>query len=243
MKIDLRKIPVVYMNLIQDVEKNKNMQSLLKECGFETIHRVEGSYRPDRHCAGTAGAQFTALTKLANPPFIIFEDDCHLHNFEPEIEVPDNADAVYLGTSQWGRYFNFSGPFVHYEKIDEKIVRVYNMLGAHAILYLTSDYVKLCERIAYKGIYVDRYDEESQPLFDVGVTEIQKLFNVYSVNDPFFKQDGYNEAVTSCKINDVGIEISNAKEFFDDVKIDFRKLQGIPDLNNSPSTYHPIRII
>lgn len=242
MKIDLRKIPVVYMNLIQHTEKNEKITKLLNECGFETIIRVEGSHRADRPCAGNAGGQFNSLSKI-DPPFIIFEDDCHLHNFEPEIEVPDNADAVYLGTSQWGRYFSFSGPFVHYERIDDKIVRVYNMLSTHCILYLTQDYVKMCQRVAYRGSYVDRYDETSQPLFDVGVTELQKLFNVYAVNGPFFKQDGYNEAVTSCKITDVGIDINDAGEFFDDVKSDLRKLVGVSDLNHNLSTYHPIRLI
>ena len=41
MKIDLRKIPAVYMNLKQHTEKNKQMQSLLKDCEFETIIRVK----------------------------------------------------------------------------------------------------------------------------------------------------------------------------------------------------------
>ena len=40
MKIDLRKIPAVYMNLEQHTEKNENMQSILKECGFENIIRM-----------------------------------------------------------------------------------------------------------------------------------------------------------------------------------------------------------
>ena len=63
------------------------------------------------------------------------------------------------------------------------------------------------------------------------------------VNGPFFKQDGYNEAVTSCKITDVGIDINDAGEFFDDVKSDLRKLVGVSDLNRNLSTYHPIRLI
>ena len=41
MKIDLRKIPAVYMNLEQHTEKNENMQSILKECGFEDRVMVE----------------------------------------------------------------------------------------------------------------------------------------------------------------------------------------------------------
>ena len=106
MKIDLRKIPAVYMNLKQHEDKNEQMQNLLKGCGFETIIRVEGPYIPDNPPAGCAGAHYNGLCEI-NPPFVLFEDDCLLHNFEPIVEVPDDADAVYLGTSQWARYFSF----------------------------------------------------------------------------------------------------------------------------------------
>ena len=236
MKIDLRKVPAVYMNLKQHTKKNEQMQNLLKKCEFETIIRVEGPYRPDNPPAGCAGAHYVGTSKI-DPPFILFEDDCHLHNFKPVIEIPDNADAVYLGTSQWARYWQFSGPFVHYEKYNDEIVRVYNMLGGHAILYLTQDYVRMCQRICRHHSEIIGYNQ------DPGFAEVQKYFNIYSMNDPFFKQSGYNEAVTTCKVTDVGIHISDAQRFFDSVKYDLARLQGIPDLNRAPSTYHPLRIV
>jgi hypothetical protein len=236
MKIDLRKIPAVYMNLKQHEEKNEKMQNLLSECGFETIIRVEGPYRPDNPPAGCAGAHYVGLSKM-DPPFILFEDDCLLNNFKPIIEVPGDADAVYLGTSQWARYFSFSGPFVHYDIVDKDIVRVYNMLGGHSILYLTKDYVRMCQRISHHASEVIGYNQ------DPGFAEVQKYFNIYSVNDPFFKQSGYNNAVTSCKVTDIGIHVSDAQRFFDGVKYDLDRLQGVPDLNGAPSTYHPLRIV
>ena len=235
-KIDLRKIPAVYMNLKQHEEKNEKMQNLLSECGFETIIRVEGPYRPDNPPAGCAGAHYVGLSKM-DPPFILFEDDCLLNNFKPIIEVPGDADAVYLGTSQWARYFSFSGPFVHYDIVDKDIVRVYNMLGGHSILYLTEDYVRMCQRISHHASEVIGYNQ------DPGFAEVQKYFNIYSVNDPFFKQSGYNNAVTTCKVSDIGIHVSDAQRFFDSVKYDLNRLQNVPDLNKSPSTYHPLRIV
>ena len=238
MKIDLRKIPAVYMNLPQDTKKKNQMESLLTKCEFQNIIRVEGSYRPHNPPSGCAAAHYNGLCEI-DPPFVLFEDDCILMDaFKPVIEVPDDADAVYLGTSQWARYLGvFSGPFVHYEKVSDDIVRTYNMLGGHSILYLTNEYVNMCKRISHHAAELIGYNQ------DPGFAEVQKYFNVYCVNTPFFRQDGYNEAVTTCKITDVGIEVSNALEFFDDVKTDLRKLQGVPDLNNSPSTYHPLRII
>jgi hypothetical protein len=236
MKIDLRKVPAVYMNLKQHTEKNEQMQNLLKECGFETIIRVEGSYRPDNPPAGCAGAHYVGVSEI-DPPFVLFEDDCELHNFKPIIEVPNDADAVYLGTSQWARYWQFSGPFVHYEKVSDDIVRTYNMLGGHSILYLTNDYVRMCQRICHHAAEVIGYNQ------DPGFAEVQKYFNIYSVNDPFFKQGGYNNSVTACKITDIGIHVSDAQRFFDSVKYDLARLQGVPDLNRAPSTYHPLRIV
>jgi hypothetical protein len=202
---------------------------------FRSI-RVEGPYRPDNPPAGCAGAHYVGLSKM-DPPFILFEDDCLLNNFKPIIEVPGDADAVYLGTSQWARYFSFSGPFVHYDIVDKDIVRVYNMLGGHSILYLTEDYVRMCQRISHHASKVIGYNQ------DPGFAEVQKYFNIYSVNDPFFKQSGYNNAVTTCKVSDIGIHVSDAQRFFDSVKYDLNRLQNVPDLNKSPSTYHPLRIV
>lgn len=236
MKIDLKKIPAVYMNLKHHSEKNERMQFLLKKCKFETIIRIEGAYRPDNPPAGCAEAHYLGLSKI-EPPFILFEDDCSLYHFEPVIEVPDDADAVYLGISQWARYFSFSGPFVHYKKISNNLVRVFNMLGGHSILYLTNDYVRMCQRVSRHAFETLEYNQ------DPGFAEIQKYFNVYSVNDPFFIQDGVNSSVTSCKLTEVGIHINDAPIFFDNVKYNLERLQGVLDLNNNPSTYHPLRIV
>jgi len=236
LEIDLRKVPAVYMNLERHTEKNDKMRSMLEECGFETILRVEGLDVPENPQAGCAGAHYNGLIEI-DPPFVLFEDDCLIHNFNPVIEVPEDADAVYLGTSQWARYLQFSGPFVHYEKATDDIVRVYNMLGGHAILYLTEDYVGMCQRISRHACEVIGYNQ------DPGFAEVQKYFNVYSVDDPFFKQSGYNNAVTTCKISDVGIEKSDANSFFTKTIENLSSLQGVPDLNRNPSTFHPLEIV
>jgi hypothetical protein len=236
MKIDLRKVPAVYINLKHHTEKNKQTQDLLKKCGFENIIRVEGPYNPENPPAGCSGAHYIGLSKI-KAPFILFEDDCQIHNFKPIIEVPDDADAVYLGISQWGRYMSFSGPFVHYDIVDHEIVRVYNMLATHAIMYVSQEYADICKRISFHASEIIGYNP------DTGFAEVQKYFNVYSVNDPFFNQSGYNNAVTTCKIKDVGIHVSDAKRFFDSVKYDLSRLQNVPDLNRSPSVYLPLRIV
>ena len=108
-----------------------------------------------------------------------------------EIEVPKNADAVYLGVSSWGRMNGHSGPFVQYEKVSDNFYRVYNMLGAHAILYLTEEYVRMCQRVSFHaGNVIGSYQ-------DIGFAEIQRWFNVYTFDDPMFYQNSSYQATVS----------------------------------------------
>ena len=188
--LDLREIPAVYLNLAEHTEKNKSMQKLIKDCGFKNSIRVEGVSRPDNPLIGCSLAHLRGLKEI-DPPFILFEDDCEIKNFEPEIEVPENADAVYLGVSSWGRMNGHSGPFVQYEKVSDNFHRVYNMLGAHAILYLTEDYVRMCQRVSFHaGNVIGSYQ-------DIGFAEIQRWFNVYTFDDPMFYQTSSYQATVN----------------------------------------------
>lgn len=185
MNLDLRKIPAIYINLQRDTEKNEYMCDMLTELGFETIIRVEASEFPvERHLAGCSFSHFNALNEL-DVPFIVFEDDCRVKNFNPIIEVPEDSDAVYLGVSSWGRMNSHSGPCVQYEKIDDKLVRVYNMLGAHCILYLTREYASLCSKISIQASLISDHQ-------DIGFAEVQRYYNVYAFDDPLFYQTSSN---------------------------------------------------
>ena len=183
MKLDLRTVSAVYINLKKDVKKDFAMKALILDCGFKNTIRVEAEYTPNS-LAGCSLSHYNALNEI-DPPFIVFEDDCVVKNFNSNIEIPDDADAVYLGVSSWGRMNAHSGPFVQYEKVDENLVRVYNMLGAHAILYLSQEYASMCSRIAQNG-----YDIADHQ--DIGFAEIQRYFNVYAFNDPMFYQTSSN---------------------------------------------------
>ena len=183
MNLDLREVSAVYINLKKDVKKDFAMKALILDCGFKNTIRVEAEYTPNS-LAGCSLSHHNALNEI-DPPFIVFEDDCVVKNFNSNIEIPDDADAVYLGVSSWGRMNAHSGPFVQYEKVDEKLVRVYNMLGAHAILYLNQEYASMCSRLAQHG-----YDIADHQ--DIGFAEIQRYFNVYAFNDPLFYQTSSN---------------------------------------------------
>ena len=193
MKLDLTEIPAIYLNLEQRIDKNANMQKILNECGFKKIIRLEGVPRPDNPIAGCSAAHLKGLSYI-KPPFILFEDDCQIKNFRSVIEVPSDADAVYLGVSSWGRMNGHSGPYVQYEKINDDLYRTYNMLSGHSILYLTEEYVSMCKRVCEHAAYkIEGYQ-------DIGFAEIQRWFNVYTFDQPFFYQtSGYHGTVNSLK--------------------------------------------
>jgi hypothetical protein len=185
MKLKLTDLPVLYINLDRDIERRLRLENFLGDLGFKNITRVPGKETAIGK-EGCAYAHAEALSMI-EPPFILFEDDCVPLSFLDEIEIPDDADALYLGVSSWGRMNSHSGPFNQYEQIDNNLLRVYNMVGAHAILYLTEEYTSLCRRIAEHGYNI-------QDHHDIGFAEVQKYFNVYSVDDPMFFQTSSAEA-------------------------------------------------
>ena len=188
MNLDLRDIPVVYINMDKDVDKRERIENHIDRLGFKTKIRVPGVVHEDGARAGCALAQYNALHEI-DPPFIILEDDATPFDYNPIISIPDDTDALYLGISSWGRMNSHSGPFVQWEyyfkEVDINLLRVYNMLGTHAILYLNSEYISVCEKIAYHQHNIDEH-------VDIGFTDIQKYYNVYAFNQPLFYQTSSN---------------------------------------------------
>lgn len=184
MNLDLRKIPTIYINLEKDKEKNQNISRLLIDLGFENVIRLDAFSFPEKPLSGCAFSWYNAL-QVVEPPFLILEDDCVVKSFTPEIEIPNNSDAVYLGISSWGRMNSHSGPFVQYDKVSDSLLRIYNMLSTHAILYLSSEYTSVCTKVAKH--WADLGDH-----LDIGFAEIQRYYNVYAFDDPMFYQTSSN---------------------------------------------------
>jgi hypothetical protein len=214
MKINLTSIPVYYINLDGQDEKRKLTESLLKRLGFKYVERLPAIKHEAGRIIGCARSHYEILSRNLKPPFIILEDDCTLNkDFIPEIELPDNADALYLGISHWGRYLNHSGPYVHYDKVSDDIVRVYNMLATHAIMYISREYVDICKRISY------HYGYEVENHLDIGFAEVHKLYNVYSFDEPLFCQYDWS-AVTTGKLSSVSIDKTESNKLFEEVLSD-----------------------
>ena len=210
MIINLLDVPVYYINLDDQEEKRKRSETLLKRIGFKYVTRLSAISHSKGRIVGCARSHYEIL-RYTKPPFIILEDDCTLNkDFINKIEIPDDSDALYLGISHWGRYLNHSGPYVHYEKVNDEIVRVFNMLATHAILYISESYVDICKKIAY------HYGYEVEGHLDIGFAEIQKFYKVYSYDEPLFRQYDWC-AITSGKLSNVSIDRKRSEDLFDDI--------------------------
>ena len=138
MIIDLRNIPVRWINLQEHKENSQKIQSLLNTRGFKNHERIPGIrvsgfdgknyHQSINHYMGVGLAQLNGMRLIRNTlPALILEDDVDVtEHYNPILEVPDNCDAVYLGVSLAGNPFGI--------KINDNYCRIFNVLAAHAIV-------------------------------------------------------------------------------------------------------------
>ena len=249
MNISLIDIPVFYINLDEQEEKRKLTETLLKQLGFRSVTRFSAIKHEAGRIIGCARSHYEIL-RTQKPPFIILEDDCALHKeFTNNLEIPDDADALYLGISHWGRYLNHSGPYVHTTQVNQDLVRVHNMLATHAILYLTEPYVDICKRVAHHFGY------EVENHLDIGFAEIHRFYNVYALNEPLFRQYEWS-AVTTGKLSENSLhsraaetlhqrvltETENYYKLNDTFKSPLKPLIQMRDVNGIPGYFLPTKI-
>jgi hypothetical protein len=184
--LDLRQCETLILNLAEDVQRRESVVSLCERLGLS--YRVVDGVK----CSpGRIGCGLTHLKALrqADPsrPTLIFEDDIAVtEDYCPEVILPDGADALYLGVSAYGAvelvdYIGFTGRLLA-EEASEGLLRVFNLLAAHATVYLTERY----RRRAIEAITESLADRDWDP--DRGLAMIQADYNVYAVRQPAFYQ-------------------------------------------------------
>jgi len=128
-----------------------------------------------------------------NPPCLCLEDDCAItEHYKNEFDVPDNADAIYLGTSIWGAVngqtdkYNFD-----IKKYNDEFYKINGMCSTHAILFLNNNFLSHLNKIGKS------YNMQSTVPFDYLMCQEQFKFNIYGVAKPMFYQKGRNRDATS----------------------------------------------
>lgn len=187
-------------------EYKKSMNDLIQKVGFETHVEINGksidktglSFMEiqQKKTNAVAESHIEGLKKF-NPPFLILEDDCAVveGNLQTQFDIPD-CDALYIGTHQYGMIRNIStnGGTISSDQ-GNHYVQVYNMLGIHAIIYLTETYVNSTIKKLQECIMHNRYCDEC-------VAINMKNHKIFSLRKPvFYQRDGHNDILTQIPLN------------------------------------------
>ncbi len=149
--MDLRKdIRTEWITIEIAEERHTRMNKLFDTLGFSNTTQVNGVLVDKENKSfmeiqkeKTAAVADSHIEVLKKPgKVLILEDDVWYTNaFDPVINFPEDADAVYLGTSVYGMVNGKSTPNGTKIKVmDEVWDKPLNMLGIHAVLYLTESY-------------------------------------------------------------------------------------------------------
>jgi len=193
MKITLSDLPSFYINMEYDKNRRKRFMSWNKKMNFKNVSRIPG-ISTDPYYIGLSSAHANSIEAgiKTNTPFIVFEDDAAPTKFfTNEIEVPDDADAVYVGVSPWcSKSKNPKDLEVYngslFQELIEmpKVFRVHRTLSCHAIIYISKDYsesiYKLCKISTELKVHLDINIYKSGS-FD--------KYNVYAVGPLFYQND------------------------------------------------------
>jgi GR25 family glycosyltransferase involved in LPS biosynthesis len=115
MIIDLREIPVVWINLDSATKNAETMEERLKKHGFKNTHRKSGlvidpppnTEKSIYHFMGCGQSHIDILENTEySTPLLILEDDVEfVDNFNPILDIPEDSDGVYLGISHGNRNY------------------------------------------------------------------------------------------------------------------------------------------
>jgi hypothetical protein len=185
MIIDLREIPVVWINLDSATKNAELMQERFNKFGFKNTHRKSGVVIPPppntdpsiahfRGC-GTSHIEILDNTQYSTPLLVLEDDIEFIDNFNPVLNIPDDSDGVYLGISHGNVYYGSC-------RYNENYLRISGILAAHAILYVSDIYRKAMSEVGKYCLY-----NLNKP-WDLGTAGIQNRFKIYTPNNPLVYQ-------------------------------------------------------
>jgi hypothetical protein len=215
MILDIKNIKTQYITLDFESERSKRLSSQLSNYGFTNFEPILGV--PDQlKRMGVAKAFLNAMQKNSkhNEPFLLLEDDAFVWHDYDKVEVPDDADAVYLGVCYLGGPSTLNSYYTNkitdraiVKKINEDVYRVYAMLNAHAIIIINPEYRDFLIKVINTAIDVGTNQDRAR-------AETMKYWNVYAMNKPmFYQEDEFGQKIqTEIILSDA---ISNGDIFTD----------------------------
>jgi len=200
--IDIREIPIIYINIDEHTEKRSRMESMFLKYGLTNVHRSPGIVIEEEpvwvNIAHAFNNAFTMARTVSNGGmFLMLEDDVVSRGcFRTQFRVPIGFDALYLGASTWGMERGVPGEFASASRVAgfDDILRIHNMLSGHAILYSGSTYTSVIHDKMNEAIRKKTYQ-------DIEFAETMREYSVYSLSDPIFYQTS-SQSVTDLNFGD-----------------------------------------
>jgi hypothetical protein len=160
--------------------RKTHMEALCTELGFKEVVHWKSGTEAYPECLNNA--TISILEHFANQPILLLEDDVDFQGIR-EFDVPDDADAVYLGLSKCAgskiiNQWQGNSQFVPYSHTQ---VRVQNMLSGHAIYYHSAIYRRVVAE------YLRSYGG-TKYYNDVLISRLQPCFRIYANKKPLFYQ-------------------------------------------------------
>lgn len=190
MQVDITKTKIVCISLKNATQKRNNFKNLAERLNFKNWSFYDGVETGD-HVEGCALSQINVLNdNLNDEPILIMEDDvCESQYYKHFISLTSDADAMYLGYSNWA-----ADPYrAKMSMLDcaasatkkGDLYQIKNVTSAHAILYISKKYKEACATEAKKYLY----DANGNRHCDVVYAKLQNNFYVYATPQPYFYQN------------------------------------------------------
>jgi hypothetical protein len=154
-----------------------HMDTMLAELGFKDVVHFKSGTEGYPKCLANANVEI--LTKYMNEPILLLEDDVEFTGVS-EFDFVHGADAIYFGLSTCGSHdtMNYNDKDSIFSPYSQTQARVRNMLGTHAILYITP---------AYKQAVINQL-KDCKGHTDIAITRIQPYFRILANRAPSFFQ-------------------------------------------------------
>jgi hypothetical protein len=190
MQIKLTEISTLVIGMISEAQRNEHIKNLCLRLGLQGKF-IQSIFCDPGYFGCTIGhLKALVLAKKSHQlPILLLENDCDATKFfQTTIDVPDDSDMVYLGSSACGcvPQMNYQGirgcALVENTDPASGFYKVRNMTATHAILYVSGRSLDAAINSILESIALSR------PI-DVGyVMDLQPSLNIYSTYLPWFFQ-------------------------------------------------------
>ena len=126
-------------------------------------------------------------------PFLMLEDDISFTDSQLKVDVPDNADILYVGLSKCSmndHQFHYENYYTSVEGFPH-LVRIKHMLASHGILVCSALGAAAIQRTMVEIFLSD------QP-WDIPLAFIQPFYSVYALRRPWVYQDSADGGDEAC---------------------------------------------